>query len=365
MITMLDKTFIDNLKISVYLKNTHGEYTYCNSYMANMIGISPAEKVIGKSDFDLFSSKYADQLKYMDSQVISNDQTMVMEEQIIALNDSSKARKNLLSIKTPVKDKDQNTVGIVGISINLEQQNAADFNKNLVEELIYTNILSVLRQVKHDIRGPLGAVNGFAELIIGAKNDPDRIEYLANYLLKSCSAMNSFVESLTNSCIYYQDRSESHKTLFNVNNLAQNIYDIAAPMAYQNKLKLEYASELDSEFTLFGFKDVISRLLMELTNNAIKHTEKGVVSLKVYAPEDNNSVVKIDVFNTGKELSQEQISRILNTQELNDDGLIKGQGFGLGMVGTLAKSIEIGIEVSTSKHSGTTITLILPNEKSN
>jgi PAS domain-containing protein len=64
MIKMLDKNFIDNLKISVYLKNTQGEYTYCNNYMANMTGISLAETVIGKSDFDLFHSKYAEQLKF-------------------------------------------------------------------------------------------------------------------------------------------------------------------------------------------------------------------------------------------------------------------------------------------------------------
>jgi two-component system sensor histidine kinase ResE len=136
-------------------------------------------------------------------------------------------------------------------------------------------------------------------------------------------------------------------------------------MAYQNKLKLEYVNETDSNLMLFGFKDVIFRLLMELTNNALKHTQEGAVSLKVYQSEDDSSLINIDIFNTGKELSKEQISRILNTQELNDDGLIKGQGFGLGMVGALAKSIEVGIEVSSSQNSGTTITLILQNEQTN
>ena len=111
--------------------------------------------------------------------------------EIVALNDSSNAKKNLLSIKTPVKDQDQKIIGVAGISINLEQQDTADFNKNLVEGLIYTNILSVLRQIKHDIRGPLGATIGFAELIVTAKNEPDKIEYLADYLLKSCNAMNN------------------------------------------------------------------------------------------------------------------------------------------------------------------------------
>jgi signal transduction histidine kinase len=287
---------------------------------------------------------------------------MVTEEQIISLSDTSKTKKNLLSIKTPIKDKDQKIIGIIGISINLEQQDTTDFSKNLIEELIYTNMLSVLRQVKHDIRGPLGAVTGFSELIMAAKNEPNEIEHLADYLLKSCNAMNKFIDSLSNSCVYYQDRSEKHKTSFNLDNLVQNVYDIAGPMAYQHKLKLEYKNELDSQLKLFGFKDVIFRLLMELTNNAIKHTEKGMVNLKVYQSKTNNKLINIDIFNTGKELSKEQISRILNTQELSDDALIQGQGFGLSMVGALAKSIGLDIQVSTSEKLGTIITLILQND---
>jgi signal transduction histidine kinase len=134
-------------------------------------------------------------------------------------------------------------------------------------------------------------------------------------------------------------------------------------MAYQSKLELDYTSELDSSFMLYGFKDVIFRILMELMNNALKHTEKGAVSLKVYSIGEANSVINIDVFNTGAELDQNQISRILTSEKFFDDALIKGQGFGLSMVSALAKSIDAELKVHSEKSLGTTITLVIKNEK--
>ena len=68
-----------------------------------MIAMELPEAVINKSDSELFLSKYADQLRYVDNQVILNDQTMVTEEQIISLSDTSKTKKNLLSIKPQLK----------------------------------------------------------------------------------------------------------------------------------------------------------------------------------------------------------------------------------------------------------------------
>jgi signal transduction histidine kinase len=365
MIEILDKNFIDNLQVSVYTKDLHGKYTYCNNHMAKTLGLSDRKYLIGQSDNDLFLNQYAEQLKYVDSQVIINNKVMVVEEQVVSLLDPSEEKINFLSIRTPIKDKDQQMMGIAGISINLDQQDTADFNLHLLKELIHTNILTVLRQVKHDIRGPLGALSGFAELVLEAKNEPERIVHLANYLLKGCSAIDKFIDSLTNSCIYYQNRSDDHKTIFNLNELVQNICDIANPMAYQSKLELHYTNELDHEFTMFGFKDVIFRILMELTNNALKYTKKGEVNVKVYPTGKGNPVINIDVSNTGAALTQEQISRILTTRDLAHDDLMKGQGFGLSMIGALAKSIGSDIKVSSTQELGTTITLMIKNEKVN
>lgn len=93
-------------------KNLSGIYENCNENFANFVG-QPVEKIIGKSDYDLFDKKTADKYRETDKQV--------MEDGIVFRNEEwatyPDGRHELLdTIKTPYYNKEDELIGIFGLS---------------------------------------------------------------------------------------------------------------------------------------------------------------------------------------------------------------------------------------------------------
>jgi signal transduction histidine kinase len=353
---VLAKDIINLLQFPIYWKDIHGKYLGCNTFLTTIAGFNKTHHLIGKSDNELVWSQYAEKIQYVDEQVIASNKVMIIQEQIIS---ASGQVLNFLSIKSPLKNKYAQIIGIIGVSLNLHEQDFTNFDSKALQNMLHMNQIIAMRQIKHDIKGPLGALTSFCEHIVNAKDDPVKVVYLSQLLFKFCNAMDDFMQSLTLSCI--SDDSKANKILFTLNDLLSKVYNLAKPIAYSKNLELHYDTQIDDKYQIYAAKDIIFRIIMELTNNAIKHSKKGkIVTIKSYL---DNSCAHIQISNTGTVISQEVIDLMLSPHTIVDENaLTQGHGFGLGMVNTLAKLINTDLKVISDKNSGTIITLSIKNE---
>jgi PAS domain S-box-containing protein len=114
---LLLRTVIDNIPDSIYCKDTAGLKTLANFMELHFAGAASEAEILGKSDFDLYPKEIAEGFFADDQYVIQTGQPVLNREEYFI--DKEGQKQWLLTSKLPLKDKEGNTTGIVGIGRNI------------------------------------------------------------------------------------------------------------------------------------------------------------------------------------------------------------------------------------------------------
>jgi two-component system sensor histidine kinase/response regulator len=112
----LFKSFLENIPISVYFKDKEGRFLRVSEYFLKQKGAPPldsVEKLIGKTDFELFSEEHAklaceDELLVMKTgkPIIDREETEIVDGEEVYLS----------TTKAPLRDEKGEIIGIIGIT---------------------------------------------------------------------------------------------------------------------------------------------------------------------------------------------------------------------------------------------------------
>jgi len=125
----LFKSFLDNIPISVYFKDKEGRFLRASEYFLKQKGAPPldsVEKLIGKTDFDLFSKEHAELARKDELQIMETGKPIVDREES-EIVDGEKIY--LLTTKAPLTGDKGTTIGIIGITREITE------NKILEEKI--------------------------------------------------------------------------------------------------------------------------------------------------------------------------------------------------------------------------------------
>lgn len=151
------ENIINNLPGHVYWKDINSRILGCNEKQFKSAGFSSKSEIIGKTDYELPWRENADDLRKTDLQVISTGQVVTSEEPS-TLADGTDAV--FLSKKIPLKDKQNNIVGILGISFDITAEKEAEQlrieKKALEEREAVTKLIAA--SMAHELRTPLTAI---------------------------------------------------------------------------------------------------------------------------------------------------------------------------------------------------------------
>lgn len=99
----------------------------------------------------------------------------------------------------------------------------------------------------------------------------------------------------------------------------------------------------------------LMRIVSNLVSNAIKHSESGGVLL---AARKRGDRIRIEVWNTGEGMSEEELKRRLKPHEKGTES--QGSGLGLSIVSNIANELGLGFEIYSRQGHGTVAFLHLP-----
>jgi len=107
----------------VWVKDTEGVYLSCNHQFERFFG-APAERILGKTDYDFVSRELADFFRKNDQAAIESDTPRMNEEWLTFADNGQKGLFETL--KVAVRDADGQVLGVLGIARDISARHAAE-----------------------------------------------------------------------------------------------------------------------------------------------------------------------------------------------------------------------------------------------
>ncbi|MBO8130117.1 MAG: PAS domain S-box protein [Candidatus Marinimicrobia bacterium] len=122
---MLD-TLLKSIPDGIFFKDKQSRFILISDYHAKRLGLSSPEKAYGKTDYDFFDRKFAEESERDEKEVIQKGKSIVRKEELI----ETEGKKRWVSVtKVPMFNREGDIIGLVGISRDITQI------KNIEEEL--------------------------------------------------------------------------------------------------------------------------------------------------------------------------------------------------------------------------------------
>ena len=220
-----------------------------------------------------------------------------------------------------------------------------------------------LSNMSHDIRTPMNAITGFANL---AQTHIEDKKLVKDYLDKIQSASKHLLNLIND--ILDMSRIESGKVQIeesevSLNEVVDDVKNLIQPMAEDKGIRFDIANEIVNNY-VYCDKLRLNQILINLLGNAVKFTpEGGVISLRVHqemvAPE-GYGVYIFKVKDNGIGIGAEFLDSIFQAferEKSTENSGIQGTGLGLSITKSIVKMMGGKISVESEPNKGTEFTV--------
>lgn len=251
---------------------------------------------------------------------------------------------------------DKSEIGLLGNSINamseklernISQLKSANIelqkdieNKNKIDE----SRREFLSNISHELKTPIALIQGYAEgLKEGISDDPESMDFYCDVIMDEASKMNDMVRKLlTLNRMEWNEEPVIER--FNVTELIQSVISNNGIRTSQNGINVIFDQK--EPVYVWGDEYKIEEVVTNYFSNAINHCEFDKV-IKVDI-EKNEDTIRVSVFNTGKNIPEEDIPKIWDKFYKVDKARTReygGNGIGLSIVKAIMESNNSGYGV--------------------
>ncbi|MFM6851940.1 MAG: sensor histidine kinase [Terrabacter sp.] len=214
----------------------------------------------------------------------------------------------------------------------------------------------LIATISHELKTPLTAVLGRAELIAGRHPDMTSLDAI----IRNAQRLNNLVANL----LHYsriQGRRETVRRAVDLAELCEASVDLLSIRAKQAGVGLRFARTGPGPVVVFGDPEELARVIDNMVDNAVKYTpEDGSVEVSMEVDDDE---VSIEVTDTGIGISQTDQAHVFSAfhRSTNPNALsVPGTGLGLPIAQRIAESHGGTLTVSSELGQGSTFRFTLP-----
>ena len=234
-------------------------------------------------------------------------------------------------------------------SSNIELERDIE-EKSKIDEMRKTFI----SDVSHELKTPIALIQGYSEgLLENVNNDEESRKFYAEVILDETNKMDKLVKQLLELMKLEYGKREFNNKEFNIVELEKEVIRKANVMLEekQTEIKFDEINENDNnnkntEIKVYADDFYIEQVLTNYLTNAIKNVKEkyGEKYIKISNEinEEQNKVC-VKVFNTGEQISEENLNRIWNRFYKADESRHRedgGTGIGLAFVKAIMNNYD-------------------------
>jgi hypothetical protein len=225
----------------------------------------------------------------------------------------------------------------------------------------YHSINAKLAAISHDLRSPLGAIQGYLETILerGDRLTPQERERFMKVALKSTRSATSLINDVHHlSKLEASEQAISHEPL-DITDLIMDVLISLKPASDAKRLRVE--SEVAPVLPIcLGNVELLERLVRNLLENAIRYTPEGG-RIRVEIANASTSV-RITVVDSGIGIPKSELDKVGKAffRGAGAAQTAPGSGLGLSIAASIARLHGGELKILSRESEGTAIVFTVP-----
>jgi len=217
-----------------------------------------------------------------------------------------------------------------------------------------------LRNLGHEVRTPMAAIQGHAEILVDPRSGDDERNCSATAVLAACRHLLELLNDLLDHARLVAGERQMRPSAVNMRQLIADVSEIVRATAENKGLALE--AEVDGEVPASHQLDSLAlrQVLLNLLGNAIKFTNQGFVRIEAQVAGEQ---LRIDVADTGMGIGPDFAPALFEPfqQENRVTNCDEGSGLGLSICRQLTRQMGGNLTlVDSTPGVGTRFRLELP-----
>jgi two-component system sensor histidine kinase BarA len=215
-----------------------------------------------------------------------------------------------------------------------------------------------LANMSHELRTPLNGVIGFTRQVLKTPLTNTQRDYLQT-IERSSANLLAIINDILDFSKLDAGKMVIEKIPFSVREAVEETLTLLAPSAHKKNIEISLQINKNFPDSLIGDAMRIKQIMINITNNAIKFTDKGSVNIDIESESINErtAVIKVSVTDTGIGINIEQQKAIFEAFGQADKSVSRlygGTGLGLVISQRLVDEMNGTMGVLTEEGKGST-----------
>jgi signal transduction histidine kinase/CheY-like chemotaxis protein len=216
--------------------------------------------------------------------------------------------------------------------------------------------------MSHELRTPMNVILGMSDALLEVVKDESQIKYL-EIQKRAASGLLELLSDILDVSKIERGILVKHDNYFSSEFLFQSVLDIIDPSRDNPQLKVDFMSEMPSNF--FGDSQRIRQILLNIIGNALKFTPNGKVNIQVSFEKQSEAKgqLVVMVIDNGIGIPKEKLEEILMpfTQvDSSNSRKYGGSGLGLSIVNKLIELLGGKLTIQSEVDKGSIFEVIIP-----
>lgn len=215
-----------------------------------------------------------------------------------------------------------------------------------------------LSRISHEIRNPMNAVLGMAEVLKGTRLNLEQRQYLDS-LLRAGQTLLEMLNNLIDVSAVEGKKIKIKSEVFHTHQIIDKASQVVSSLAHQKGI--EFFVKIDPQIRKSYLSDAarLEQVLINLLNNAVKFTPKGYVLLQLdlVAKIEQKSRIRFSVKDTGIGIDESKTDEIFDSFVQEDSSIKRqygGSGLGLSIASEILLMMDSQLNVDSKKGVGST-----------